>query len=178
VEYDAFMKYGLLLVLLIGSIAQAEVYRTVDKNGNVIYTDIKDDNSEEVFIDIAPSYTAPVIAPSISTEDELLEPQSIAIPSYKVSISSPTQNESIQNPESISVTASVTPVLNAIRADKILFKLDGKAVGKASTSTSTTLTEIERGSHILVVSVVDKTGKVIKSSKSVLFHIQRHSVAQ
>jgi len=177
VEYDAIMKYGLLLILLIGTIAQAQVYRTFDKNGNVIYTDVEDDNAEEIIIDIAPSYTAPVILPSFTPEEESLEDEVVIEPKYKVSISSPAQNESFQNPESISVTASISPELNLIRADKLLFKLDGKKVDKASTSTSITLTEIERGSHILVVSVVDKTGKVLKKSKSILFHVHRQSVA-
>ncbi len=176
-EYDAYMKYGLLIILLVASIAQAQVYRTVDKNGNVIYSDIEDDNSEEVIIDIAPSYTAPEILPLQNLDEESLGNE-IAIPKYKIKIGSPVQNESFHNPESISVTASVSPMLTGIRADKLLFKLDGKAVGKASTSTSVTLKGIERGSHILVVSVVDKKGKVIKSSKSILFHVHRHSAAQ
>ena len=174
-EYDASMKYGFLLILLIGSIAQAEVYRTIDKNGNIVFTDVKDDNAEEVIIDIAPSYTAPEILPLPTTPNEK---KATVAPKYKVKLGSPVQNESFQNPESISVTASVSPALNGLRADKLLFKLDGKAVGKASASTSATLKGVERGSHILVVSVVDKKGKVIKSSKSVLFHVHRHSAAQ
>ena len=171
------MKYGLLLILLIGSIAQAQVYRTVDKDGNVVFTDVADDNAEEVIIDIAPSYTPPVIVPTLEAEEET-EDKVIAIPKYKVSITAPAQNESFQNPETVSVTANLLPELNAIRADKLLFKLDGKPVGKPQSATSITLTELERGSHILLVSVVDKTGKVIKSSKSVLFHVHRRSVAQ
>jgi len=169
------MKYGLLLILLIGSIAQAQVYRTVDKDGNVVFTDVADDNAEEVIIDIAPSYTPPVIIPPL-TPEETAEDTVVVIPKYQVSITSPAQNESFQNPESITVTVNISPVLNAKRTDKLQFKLDGKPVGKASTLTSTTLAEIERGSHILVVSVVDKTGKVLKKSKSVLFHVHRRSV--
>lgn len=176
-EYDAHMKYGLLIILLVTSFAQAQVYRTVDKNGNVIFSDVEEDNAEEVIIDIAPSYTAPTIIPTQEIEQEL-DNAVIEVPKYKVTITSPAHNETFQNPESIDVIVNVSPELNIPRADNILFKLDGKAIGSAQSATSTTLTGLERGSHILVASVVDKTGKVIKSSKSVLFHIQRHSITR
>jgi len=189
VEYDASMKYGLLLIILCGSIAQAQVYRTVDQNGNIIYSDVESDNAEEVIIDVTPSYTTPtLVAPfSNGAEDptyegdpaeENLEDKVIAIPKYQVTITNPAQNESFQNPESITVTANISPVLNVMRADKLVFKLDGKIMGAAQASTSITLTELERGSHILLVSIVDKTGKVIKKSKSVLFHVHRRSISQ
>jgi len=60
----------------------------------------------------------------------------------------------------------------------VQFKLDGKKVGEPQTGLSYTFQNIERGSHILTVSVVNKKGKVIKASKSVLFHMHRNSVAQ
>jgi len=184
-----YMKYGFLLLLLVAAGLQAQVYRSVDKNGNVIYSDVESDNAEEVIIDLAPSYTAPtVISPSSNGEngstyedeptEENLEDKVITIPKYQVTIISPAQNESFQNPEMITVTANILPVLNAIRADKLLFKLDGKIIGSAQASTSITLTALERGSHILLVSIVDKTGTVIKKSKSVLFHVHRRSIAQ
>jgi len=182
VAYHAPMKYGLLLLLLVGTMLQAQVYKSVDANGNVIFTDVPDDNAEEVIIDIAPSYTAPEILPPITAEElsPEAEPQfeELAIPRYRVSISSPAQNEAIHNPESVTVTAKVSPTLNVLRADKLVFKLDGKAIGTPQTGTESILTGLERGSHILLVSVVDKNGKVIKSSKSVLFHIHRRSVAR
>lgn len=177
-EYDATMKYFLILILFLSAgIQAAGVYRTVDKNGNIIFSDVEEDNSEEVLIDIAPSYIPPPAAPLIPEENAQKEEASDVIPKYQISISSPAQNETFQNPESITVTAVVTPELNGVRADKLLFKLDGKPVGDAQKETSVTITELERGSHILVVSVVDRTGKVMKKSKSTLFHVHRASVA-
>ena len=180
VEYHAPMKYGLLLILLVASVTQAQVYRTVDKDGNIIYTDVPSDNAEEVVIDIAPSYT-PIASPPLVVEEplpEISESESIDAPHYKLSITSPTQNQSFQNPETITVTVGVKPELSELRSDKLLFKLDGKSIGKPQISSSITLADLERGSHILVVSAVDKSGKVLKSSKSVLFHVHRRSVAQ
>ncbi|MDC9724447.1 MAG: DUF4124 domain-containing protein [Gammaproteobacteria bacterium] len=172
------MKYGLLFLLLITSAIHAQVYRSVDKNGNVVFTDVASDNSEEVIIDIAPSYNPPPTVPLAVEDSDVENSTDVKTPLYKVSITSPTHNESIQNPETVSATVSIEPKLNAIRADKLLFKLDGKNVGKAQTSETISLPRLDRGSHILVVSVVDKAGKVLTRSKSILFHIHRASVAQ
>jgi len=178
VAYDAPMKYGLLLLLLVASITEAQIYRTVDNDGNIVYTDVPSDNAEEIVIDITPSYTPPEITPLIVEEPLLETSQSVDDPLYKLSITSPAQNQSFQNPETIIVTVGVSPELSELRSDKLLFKLDGKPIGKPQVSSSITLVELERGSHILVVSAVDKSGNVLKRSKSVLFHVHRRSVAQ
>jgi len=175
VAYYAIMKYLLILLLLIASASQATIYRTVDKNGNIIYSDVESDNSKPVTVDVAPGYTPPTIVLPIE-EDAKKEEAIIAVPNYTLSITSPVQNQTFQNPESVPVVATILPKLNKERADKLVFKLDGKPVGSPQTPSNTVLTELERGSHILVVSVVDKKGKVLKRSKSILFHVQRHSV--
>ena len=75
------------------------------------------------------------------------------------------------------VSVELSPKLSSKREDHIIFSLDGKQVGKAQTSLSYDLVGVERGSHIVVASVIDKAGKVLKRSKSILFHIQRRSIA-
>lgn len=170
------MKYYLFTLLFTAFVAQAQVYRTVDAYGNIIFSDVEEDSSEKVIIDIAPSYTAPKISPIEAVEEKV--EATIAIPKYKLSVSSPQQNETFQNPENIAVTATISPELNVARDDKLIFKLDGKQIGSAQLPLNTVLTGVERGSHILLVSVVDKSGKVLKSSQSILFHVQRHSIAR
>lgn len=175
-EYDEQMKYLVIILLFIATALQAAVYRTVDKHGNVVYTDIEDERSEEVIIDIAPSYT-PLPIPKVETVDaDEGEDNVEEVPNYQIKIISPAQDESFQNPEEITVVAAVSPALNSKRADKLQFKLDGKPVQSPQQGTSISLSALERGSHILVVSVVDKSGKALKRSKSILFHVHRRSV--
>ncbi|PCJ32342.1 MAG: hypothetical protein COA90_03570 [Gammaproteobacteria bacterium] len=170
------MKYFILSALFFSLVAHADVYRSVDQYGNTVYSDIEDETSEKVVIDIAPSYTAVAVEAELPIFEEEVAEENI-IPNYKLTIVSPSQNESLHNPESIIVAVELMPELNALRNDKLLFKLDGKEVTAASTSLNTVLTGVERGSHILLVSVVDKKGKVLKKSKSTLFHVHRTSVA-
>lgn len=166
------MKYYSVLLLLIAFSAQAEVYRSVDKQGNVIFSDTSSDDAEKVELQESFIYTPPVIV-DISEPEESL-PVEIPIPKYKLTIISPIHDETIrENAGNISIASTLSPELNAQRGDKLVFSIDGSLKSEAQTETIYTFTNVDRGSHIAVVSVVDKAGKVIKSSKSVLFHLQR-----
>tara|TARA_R110002049_G_scaffold308866_2_gene514567 strand:- start:276 stop:806 length:531 start_codon:yes stop_codon:yes gene_type:complete len=167
------MKYYTLLLLLISLVVQADVYRSVDKHGNVIFSDKATDNAEKIELQESYTYSPPVIIDLV--EDEPSQPLvELAVPNYTVVIIAPSQNEPIrENAGNITVTSTVTPELNAERGDKLIFSLDGNLKSVAQDETSYTFTNVERGSHIAIVSVVDNTGKVIKSSKSILFHLQR-----
>ena len=172
------MKYYLFILLFVVFVAQAQIYRSVGADGSVVFSDIEEDNSEKVSIDIAPSYTAPEILLGVIEENLEAEKAIVVIPKYKLSISSPRQNGTFQNPENIAVMVTISPELNATRDDKLIFKLDGKQIGSAQIPLNTVLTGVERGSHILLVSVIDKSGKVLKSSQSILFHVQRGSITR
>ena len=172
------MKYYLMIGLLLATSIQAGIYRSVDENGNVIFSDVEDERSEEIIIDLAPSPVTPSTSPNIVFDDILLEKKKQpTVTNYQLSIISPMQNENIHNPESISVEVTISPRLNVRGGDLLQFELDGKPLGNAQTLTSTQLVDIERGSHILTVSVKNSVGNVLKKSKSTLFHVHRHSVS-
>jgi len=168
-----FMKYYTLLLLLITFAAQADVYRSVDKQGNVIFSDTSTDNAEKIELQESYIYTPPVIIDE--ADDELPSPLvEMAVPDYSIVITSPSQNEAIrENAGNITITIAVTPALNTERGDKLIFSLDGLLKSETQDANSYTFTNVDRGSHIAVVSIVDKTGKVMKASKSILFHLQR-----
>ena len=174
------MKLYLWLLIFVASAAYADIYRSVDNQGNVTFTDEPDTKAELIELEELPTYEAlpiPVIAPldDASASDETDE--MVKKPKYNVSIVSPEQNQSIwEGGGSFTASVSIQPELNEKRADLVQFKLDGKAVGKPQAGLSYTFSGIERGSHILAVSVVDKNGKVLKTSKSVLFHMHRNSI--
>ncbi len=179
----ANMKYSLLICLFFLSTSHADIYRSVDKDGNVTYTDEPNSQAEKIELEELPTYEAPSIPaiPSIASPNEEQPDSSdtLAVPKYSVSVTSPEQNQSIwAGGGIIEVVASVSPALSEQRGDKLQFKLDGKNVGEPRSGTSYTLDNVERGSHILAVSVVNKQNKVLSTSKSVLFHLHRKSVAQ
>lgn len=170
------MKYYTLLLFLLSFTVNADVYRSVNKQGNVSFSDTASDNAEK--IELQPSYTYnPPVIPDLADDESASEPVEMAIPDYALVIISPGQNEALrENAGNITINSSITPELNIDREDKLVFSLDGQLKSEAQIATNYTFTNVDRGSHIAVVSVVDKTGKIIKSSKSRLFHVLRANV--
>jgi hypothetical protein len=172
------MKYYFLLLLLISlaTATHAEVYRSIDKQGNIIFSDTSSDNAEKIELKESYTYTPPVII-DIVNDDSPPPPVEIAVPEYSLVITAPGQNEALrENAGDITIISTITPELNIERDDKLIFSLDGQLKSEVQNATSYTFTNVDRGSHIAVVSVVDITGKVIKSSKSILFHVLRAGV--
>jgi len=181
--YDSVVNLHLLVLFLLPLITYADdIYRSVDRDGNVTFTDEPDTKAELIELEELPTYEAaplPIlpIENTVQQEEEVVE--DIKKPKYKISITSPEQNQSIWAGGGIlTATVSVQPELNSQRADKVQFKLDGKKVGEPQTGLSYSFENLDRGSHILAVSVVDNKGKVLKTSKSVLFHVHRKSIAK
>jgi len=171
------VKYYLLIALFITGTLAAEIYRTVEADGNTVFSDIESGSSEKMAIDIAPSYVAPNLnSHDVANEMELVQPADIAAMDYHLFIVSPSQNETFQNPENIRVEAALSPNLDMTRGDRLQFELDGKKQGSVQASNAIVLTEVERGSHILSVLIVDSAGQTVKKSKSILFHVHRQSV--
>ena len=181
--YDSVVNLLLLVLFLLPLVTYADdIYRSVDRDGNVTFTDEPDTKAELIELEELPTYeAAPLsilpIENTVQQEEEVVE--DIKKPKYKISITSPEQNQSIWAGGGIlTATVSVQPELNSQRADKVQFKLDGKKVGEPQTGLSYSFENLDRGSHILAVSVVDNKGKVLKTSKSVLFHVHRKSIAK
>lgn len=172
--YALLMKFHYLLLCCVVMTAQAEVYRLVDKNGNVIFSDQPHPDAEKIEIDTLPSYTPVAIPETLSEEQQ----EGDEVPRYKVTILTPANDETVRNNAGlVNINAKVTPPLDQDRNDQLTIKLDGQTLGEPSTSPNFTLSEVERGTHTVQVVVVDKDKKTIKSSKTITFHLQRIAVA-
>jgi len=172
--YALLMKFHYLLLCCVVMTAQAEVYRLVDKNGNVIFSDQPHPDAEKIEIDTLPSYTPVAIPETLSEEQQ----EGDEVPRYKVTILTPANDETVRNNAGlVNINANVTPPLDQDRNDQLTIKLDGQTLGEPSTSPNFTLSEVERGTHTVQVVVVDKDKKTIKSSKTITFHLQRIAVA-
>ena len=165
------MKYLLLLLLFVVASVSAGVYKTVDEDGNVTFTDEPSVDAEKIKVEdnynIIPAPTA--AAPEqVAEETEATE--------YKISVASPNQDETLRaNSGSVMIQVQMSPSLDTKEGHLLRYQFDGKQLGSLQSDLSYSLTNVDRGSHIIVVSVVDKHGKVLKRSKSRLFHLQRHA---
>lgn len=169
-----------LLGLLLSQPTLAEIYKTVDKDGNVIYTDKAphgDKKTEKVTL--KPSNSVPAVeTPGIKLSPKDADTQGPDKPfKYKsVRIVSPGNDSAIEHgPGNFSVTAKISPQLRD--SDQVQLYIDGKAHGQAGKSTSWALKNVFRGTHTLQVRVLNSEGKTVKKSKKSTVHVFRPSVA-
>ena len=167
------MKYLLSLgfLLLIALPAQAEIYRSVDEDGNVIYSDQELPNSELIPTPTDNAIPMPKPEAKPPAEDIAEQPAS-AYQSF--SIASPANNAVIRdNAGNVTVSLSITPKLKA--GDYIRLYVDNKLVMPRLASPGTQLSNLSRGSHSLKAELVSSSGQSLRTT-SVRFHLKRISV--
>ncbi|PHS69668.1 MAG: DUF4124 domain-containing protein [Methylophaga sp.] len=173
------MKHLWIILFCFLTSANAEVYRWFDKNGYATYSDEYHPDAEVVRVDELPTYTpVPIQQPTISVTENEIDEEASRIPDYQVEITAPEHDKTVRvNNGNVLVNVDIQPELNSERGDKIIAMVDGQQQGEALAELSFTLTNVDRGTHTLTVSVVDSSNKVLKLSKSVTFHLQRVSTA-
>lgn len=162
-------KLLILSCLLLSQPGLADVYRSVDKEGNIIYSDQPSPDAEKVRIDELQTISPPPPPPPTYTP-----PPEKPGPAYsRLAIASPENDAALRADEgSVNVAVAVEPSL--LGTDTLVVYLDGKeyASGKG---TSFVLSEVERGTHQLRAVVKGVDGKIKQSSASSTFHLLSHS---
>jgi len=170
------MKKYLFLLLLMTASTQADVYRLIDEHGNISYSDQESSHSEQIELNEPSIYTP---EPIVTHIEDITEPVSDdgEAPSYQLIITSPEHDENIWGTEgNVTIKVDISPALDTERGDTLLFKVDGNPVSDAQTAAYFSLKNLDRGSHIALVSVIDKSGNVLKNSKSILFHVHKNTI--
>lgn len=172
-------KPGLIAsTLIVCATAQAEIYKSTDIHGNVMYTDRPAKSAKPVDVrntNSIPAVTVPRVDKS-EAESALANAEG-AVKYRAVRIVEPANDSGIEHgPGNFTVRASSTPKLAENHALQLY--LDGAAYGKANSSGSFALQNIDRGTHTLTVNVVDSTGRALKRSRPITVHVFRPSVLQ
>ncbi|EGM68305.1 DUF4124 domain-containing protein [Shewanella sp. HN-41] len=152
--------FTLIGLLLFSMLAQATVYRWVDKDGKVHYSDEPHPNAEVVELK---EKTLNQIALPPPQLDASANNQVIEKMAYQVNITSPEEEATVRdNNGDFEVTAIVTPEIKSRYL--MVLKLDGQVVGQPQVSGIFKLTNIDRGEHTIVVDAMTQNGKVFASS--------------
>lgn len=147
----------------------AEVYKVIDPaTGKIIFTDTPPTGQQREAIDL----------PDVNTQQATKPPpESDPIPSTQVGYKRITivqpGNDTTIPPGQLDVVIQVAtqPSLQEGNLIRILF--DGKPLGKASSSTSHVINQLERGAHQIVAQVIDNQGRVLKQSTATTIHVKR-----
>lgn len=164
------MRVFLLLLLSLAPWVVADVYKTVDKDGRVIYADKpKNDNAKKV--ELREINTVPGAQPlPESTPVESFQSQPAAM-SYQIEIISP-RNELIipVGQRDLAIAIKVEPEL---QPDHLLvYFIDGELLEETS-MTNIIVKDVPRGSHNLVVEAIDANGQSLGTSAPVSVSLMR-----
>ena len=159
--------------LLAGNVSAA-VYKTVDEQGNVIYTDEPAGNGEP--IKLPPLSTVPPPNYQPSTPAGSSSNVAAAGQYEKLAIITPSQDETVRdNTGNINVRVAIKPNLNKAAGHRLQYFLDGQKEGEPSSSDQAVYTNVDRGAHTVEVAVVDTAGKVLQRSPGSRFYLHRQS---
>ena len=166
------MRVIQILLLMLSAAVHAEVYKSINADGEVVYSDQPGRGAERVQMPPLPSYTPqPVRTLSRSTRPAVQQ-----INYEHFTLSSPANDATVRNNlGTVQITTVLTPALMSAQGHSIQYYLDGLAYGAAVNRTTLTLTNVDRGEHQLSASVLDASGNVLISTTETTVFIKRNS---
>ena len=162
---------GLIAVILgLSSPLLAQVYKTVDEQGNTVFTDTPSGNATPV--EIQQTNTAPAV--KVSPKPTEIKPQAPDSIYQSLSISSPRDGHHIVNGlVAFNVNMSVEPALR--QGDSLVLLINGSQHSSGQ-GLSRQVESIARGEHTLAAKIIDAKGKTLISSSVVNITAQRPSI--
>ena len=164
---------------------KGKVYRRYHPDGVVEFSDKPLKGGDELKVEEVPTYRfsspdKPASTGTSSTSTPLARPANqpkLRVekrqpgPYSSLAINSPSRDQSIRaNDGNVNVSFNLLPALQ--HDHRIIYLLDGKQV--LETRQAKPLTNLDRGTHTLVLQVVDMNNKVLIYSDSVTFHVKRY----
>ena len=167
----------IILIGLVYSSAQAaDIYRSKDSAGNVVFSDIAHPGAEKVILGkptILPSQPVPKSPAASNTKKQP------ALKYESLTITSPADAETIrQNVANVNVAISARPGLQAGYGHNLQLLFDGEQVGDPGRKLSFTLAAVDRGSHTLQAVILEANGTVVMRSAITTFFVHKQSVAR
>ncbi len=162
-----------LISISVAFFANAEVYRVIDEEGGITYTDNPPANDPT---------TEAISLPSINTQpaievlhDEKQVEEAAANSYQEILIVTPAHNATIPPGQRlVPVEISLKPTLKMGHLVQLIF--DGQPYGPATSTTSFSIKALIRGEHSVQARIVDGEGTIIGASNTSTIHVKRHSI--
>ncbi len=156
---------GSLLALAIPLVEATTIYKTVDNNGNIIFTDTRSKGQPGETVNLRPiTSISPV--PTYSPA-----PFSITAPkkaSYShLAITEPSHESTVRNPEIVTVRVAIKPRIQF--GHIVRLRLNGDVVAESRQRPTFELKEVERGTHTLTAEIVNREQQVVRSVTNTIY---------
>ena len=174
------MRLTLLIsaLLLAATAAHAgKIYKWVDEDGNVLYTDQPRKGAREIKIAASPP-TSPARAPQAVPRQagSLLSREEDSFKYTSLTLSAPDENTIRDNAGNVVVGLDVVPDMVGARGDHIRLTLDAHPLDSDYYPPQVTLAGLDQGAHVLQATVIDKDGQVLIRSEPLEFYLKHWSV--
>jgi hypothetical protein len=172
------ITFSVTVLALLSAVASAggtTLYRWVDAQGVVHYSDSPQPGAQKVDIQPAQTYKAPTVsqasaAGSSSSGGSNSSGSSVA-GTYSCSVASPQTDQSFFAPESVDVFVTVSPGLQ--EGDEVQISVDGTALPTMGAQAN--IVQPARGSHSVSATVRGADGRTRCNAAPVTFNVQRPS---
>lgn len=157
-----------LIALLLVSVCSAEVYKTVDKNGNIVYSDSPKSGKAEK-VELRELNTVPS-TPTTSNDPgySAAAPQQV---SYQIDIISPRDNLIIPvGQRDLAIAVTLDQPLQA--GHLLVYYMDGDMV-EETMMTNILIKDVMRGLHKITVEAIDSSGQSLGMSAPVSVSLMR-----
>lgn len=167
----------LLYLLTSLAIAESKIYRWIDEDGKIHFSDTAVPGTEE--FDMKEINLVPVNAQQNNAfEDKLsFDDEKKEIIDYQATITSPENDKPLRSNEgTINIHVAVEPEKE--NTHTLQLYLDGKKLGSPQISPAIRAQNIDRGTHQVQVELLDENGNGLAKTQVVTVHLQRASIKQ
>ena len=152
--------------LLLPGFVSAAIYKTVDEEGNIVFTDNASASDSVEEVKLRPLTPIPALQPTDKAPPPKLAEE--AFKGYnKLEIVEPIPGATIHNQSSFNVRISLSPDIQSGHRVRLL--LNGKRIGESTGQLNFMASNVERGSQVLTAEILDAKSKVLKSTKSTVY---------
>ena len=162
----------IMSALVYMTVADAQLYKGVDADGKVVYSDKPFAAAEK--------YTPPPIsvmdAAKVKVDEKKTEEKKPAEFKYiSFDIVSPVNNQTIRNEPDVAVSLRIKPGLNTDENHRIWMMVNGKPVMKNTESLSFKVGRLDRGANELQAQIRDKSGKIVARTRTTVVFVHQTS---
>jgi len=158
-------------------VAQAAVvYKWVDADGVVHFSDQPEPGAEKVVVTGAPTHgilNGQVPTPAAAQPEKR---KLTGLDGMEVSITSPVADQTFSGAEAVTANLEVEPELKPGGPISVSWTLDGAPIAEAEGATHFTLPDVSRGTHTLAATLTDSATGQSKAASPVTFNVLRPSV--
>ena len=169
-NYADLMRIILLIIsfCLVSMVPAADVYRSVDERGNVIFSDTPVPGAERIRVE-----DIQTIAPGEMPKfEDTSAPKDVATYT-KLAIVSPENNSAFQADDGkVTINAVVEPGLNSATGHYLVLYINGKEAA-SGTNSQFMLNNMDSGVYTANIGILDQKGKQVMSSPVISFTVIR-----